>query len=293
MYERAKHVLFGLLRVPAEPRPPAGSPGSLVVFRAGRNFYRLRLVQWAVRQGIGIVGFVVFLVVFGVWGEHAVIGGLERLGERLAADPQAVEKVQKVQGFLRQARTYVGIVEVIEWFGLAFLAVQLPLSWALVRLDYEMRWYLATDRSLRLREGVWTVREMTLTYANVQNVTIEQGPLQRLLGIADLVVQTAGGGAERRASGKRRPGERRSMHEGRLHGVEQAEQIRDLILAHQKRLRDGGLGDLEEQAPRPGSGQARRPPAGQVEAAREVLREARALRAAIERGLSPSGTRPA
>src|SRR5207249_3022813 len=65
---------------------------------------------------------------------------------------------------------------------------------AVLRLDYEKRWYVVTDRSLRIREGVVKVREMTVNFANIQNISISQGPLQRILGIADLRVDTAGGG---------------------------------------------------------------------------------------------------
>ena len=154
--------------------------------------------------------------------------------------------------------------------------MHLPLSYAWLRLGYESRCYLATDRSLRLREGLWTVREMTLTYPNVQNVTIEQGPLQRLLGIADLVVQTAGGGSGGRGPGERH-GKKRSMHEGRLQDVENAERIRELILTHLRRLRDGGLGDAEDRA------SSLPETVSPIEAARELLRETRALRAVLER----------
>src|SRR5690606_27052136 len=38
------------LRIPPEPQPPAGAPGSLRVFRAAPAFYRLRLIQWGFRQ---------------------------------------------------------------------------------------------------------------------------------------------------------------------------------------------------------------------------------------------------
>ena len=38
------------------------------------------------------------------------------------------------------------------------------------------------------------VREMTVTFANIQNAPVNQGPIQRALGIADLQVETAGGG---------------------------------------------------------------------------------------------------
>ena len=65
-----------------------------------------------------------------------------------------------------------------------------------MRLDYEQRWYVVTDRSLRLRTGVWSVREMTMSFANLQQITVTQGPLQRLLGLADVRFQSAGGGGE-------------------------------------------------------------------------------------------------
>ena len=45
--------------------------------------------------------------------------------------------------------------------------VALPLLlvvWFLLRVDYDLRYYVVTDRSLRVREGAWNVREMTITY---------------------------------------------------------------------------------------------------------------------------------
>ena len=45
MYEPLKSWLLRVLRVPPEPEPPAGAPESVRVFRAGRNFFRLRHVE--------------------------------------------------------------------------------------------------------------------------------------------------------------------------------------------------------------------------------------------------------
>ena len=267
-----------LLRIPPAPRPPAGSPASLAVFRSSPRLFRLRLALWGLKQAVAILGFVVFFIAFGFFDEQAAIARLERLAEEVADDAETLADVHKIQEGFRKVQGYVGLIETLEWIGVGFFTVQLPLSYTWLRLEYEMRWYLATDRSLRLREGLWNVREMTLTYANVQNVTIEQGPLQRLFGIADLVVQTAGGGG---GSAGRGPGERhakkRSLHEGRLHDVEQPERIRELILAHLRHLRDGGLGDAEDpESPVSETGSP-------IEAARELLRQTRLLRAALER----------
>src|SRR5205814_3372587 len=88
----------------------------------------------------------------------------------------------------------------IEGVALLFHLIGSFFFLAVVRLDYEKRWYLVTDRSLRIREGVVNVREMTVNFANIQNISISQGPLQRLLRIADLRVDTAGGGGGRAAN---------------------------------------------------------------------------------------------
>jgi uncharacterized membrane protein YdbT with pleckstrin-like domain len=108
-----------------------------------------------------------------------------------------------------------------------------------------MRWYIVTDRSLRIREGILRVREMTLTFANVQNITVRQGPLQRILGLADVVVRTAGGGGSSEThGGGGTVGE--SMHVGKLRAVDNAVEVRDLILERLRRWRDSGLGDPDD-----------------------------------------------
>ena len=50
MIDQRSRGLLRLLRVPPSPHLPAGQPGSARVFRAGRNYWRLRLAGWIVRQ---------------------------------------------------------------------------------------------------------------------------------------------------------------------------------------------------------------------------------------------------
>ena len=66
---------------------------------------------------------------------------------------------------------------------------------AALHLRFDTTWYVMTERSLRIRRGIWVIREMTITFENVQNVKVQQGPLQRFFGISSLVVETAGGGS--------------------------------------------------------------------------------------------------
>ncbi|HAV62851.1 MAG TPA: hypothetical protein DCY13_10850 [Verrucomicrobiales bacterium] len=139
-----------------------------------------------------------------------------------------------------------------EWIGLAGVVLQMPFTFYLVKFDYELRWYIITDRSLRIRSGVWDIREMTMTFANIQNTSVQQGPLQRLLGISDVMVRTAGGGSATEAQGQHR-GAGEMMHIGYFHGVENAGEIRDLLKERLRRYRDTGLGDPDEAVDSGGS----------------------------------------
>lgn len=164
----------------------------------------------------------------------------------------------------------------IKILGFLIYFIQLPITYAVRRLDYEMRWYMVTDRSLRLRHGVWKVAESTMSFANIQQVLVTQGPLQRLLGLGDVKVQSAGGG------GSDKPHEKHEdMHVGLFHSVTNAPQIRDLILDRLRRYREAGLGDPDESpatALHHGVGSTEH---DTLIAAQELVKEARALRAAL------------
>jgi uncharacterized membrane protein YdbT with pleckstrin-like domain len=180
-------------------------------------------------------------------------------------------------------------LRIVEGIGVLAFVAQLPISLGAVWLDYGRRWYLVTDRSLRIREGVWTTHERTMSFANVQNLEVRQGPLNRLLGIASLEVRSAGGGSAH-SSAKQGGGTGDDLHVAYFRGVDNAAEIRDLILARLRTLRGSGLGDLDEERERfpagqpSTSGDARRPAAASAEvlaAAHSVLAEARALRSLL------------
>lgn len=107
-----------------------------------------------------------------------------------------------------------------------------------IYLRYDTTWYVFSDRSMRLRRGIWVIRESTITFENVQNVKVTQGPLQRYFGIANVVVETAGGGG-----GAAETGANLSMHAGLIEGVAEAAQIRDSIMSHVRNNASSGLGD--------------------------------------------------
>src|SRR6056297_569668 len=109
------------------------------------------------------------------------------------------------------------------------------IAWLAVELRYDTTWYLISDRALRLRRGIWLIPEPTISFENVQNVSTRQGPLQRFLGIADVIVETAGGGG---GGSQGLPG---SSHLGRIEGVADAAAIRDKIRLQVGRFPSVGL----------------------------------------------------
>ena len=107
------------------------------------------------------------------------------------------------------------------------------------RIEYDVRWYIITDRSLLIREGVWVLREITLTFANAQNVRVTQGPLQRWFGFSNIQIDTAGGGGKTEEGGT-------VPHHAVLRGIKNPEELRDLILELLRRHRTTGIGDPDE-----------------------------------------------
>ena len=99
------------------------------------------------------------------------------------------------------------------------------------RVDFELRDYLLGDRSLRIVFGVFRRQEITLSYANIQNVEVTQGPIEQLLGIKNLKLTNAvsGRGEERQGAV--------------LQGVTDAENLRELLLRLKTEQQDAGLGD--------------------------------------------------
>jgi membrane protein YdbS with pleckstrin-like domain len=224
------------------PAPPPGE--GTRVFRAGRNFFRYKLVSWLIAQLAAIAG-----LLFAFW----FVGNI------------------RIPGVPRE------LMFALEILGALGLAAQIPFTLLVTVLDFEMRWYMVTDRSLRIREGITSVREKTMTFANIQNIVVRQGPLQRLLGIADVEVRNAGGGGSAEDGSGNAHGSD-PVHVGYFRGVDDADAIRDLLLEGVRRQRDAGLGDPDDAA---AAAPIRKDGGELPAAAAELLAEARALRAAM------------
>ena len=120
------------------------------------------------------------------------------------------------------------------------------LAYLAIYLRYDTMWYVFSDRSMRLRRGIWVINESTITFENIQNVKVSQGPVQRMFGIANVVVETAGGGS---AQGD--PSGGLGMHAGLIEGVAEAAEIRDSIMQRVRTANTTGLGDEAISEPTP------------------------------------------
>ena len=219
-----------VLRVPPDPQPPEGSPESIQVFRAGRNYYTLCLLAWFVPHFAALLGLIL---------AHVAVSMTAQLPE--------------------WGRTVWRIAEAVA---LLILAISTILAFYAQRLNFALRWYMVTDRSLRIRSGVVNIQELTMTFSNIQEIRVRAGPLQNFLKLADVEVQSAGGGSK---DGR--------GHIARFKSVSNANAIRDLLVTRLRQYRDSGLG---ESLP------GRRSPDDAIEAARAVLAEARTLREQLE-----------
>jgi membrane protein YdbS with pleckstrin-like domain len=210
MYRLFKGLALSLMKAPTEPPdPPDGSHESVQIFRASPKFLTYRLLAYWLVVGLLWIGWWILVAV-----------ALAEQDEEPAIAAALVAPL--------------------------LLTGQL-IAYFVVRIDYDMRYYIVTDRALRVREGAVIVKEMTITHANVQNMRVVQGPLKRLFGIWNLKVDTAGGGG---ATGPH--GESSSdSHSIQMAGIENAHEVRDVILSHlRKHGRGTGLGDLDEPAAR-------------------------------------------
>jgi hypothetical protein len=236
-----RSLVAAVLRVPPEPQPPPGNVHRS--FRASRNFLRYKLVKWGAKQVPTVAGLV-----------FAGLIVIPNIG------PEIVARILR-------------LLELVGW--VLFLA-SIPFSLAVVLLDFEMRWYMMTDRSLRIREHLHRPREDDDVRQH-QRTTVRQGPLQRLLGIADVEVRSAGGGS---GSGHDDEEGKSLVHVGHFRGVDDAERIRYLILEGVRRQRDAGLGDPDDHTV-PSVAGGDEAAAAFAEAAAAFLSEARLLRETV------------
>ena len=174
------------------------------------------------------------------------------------------------------ASPMVGAILFVPYLIVAF--VPDILAYVALHLRYDTTWYVMSSRSMRIRRGIWTIHETTITYENIQNVDVGQGPIERMFGISTLIVRTAGGGgASSSDHGPVTPG----AHVGKLEGIANPQELREQILQRAAMSRGAGLGDDRRESTGPPSPPGWSP--AHVDMVREIRDQAVALRASAAR----------
>ena len=119
-------------------------------------------------------------------------------------------------GALTLAITVVGILALPIW---AFAG-----SWWSKRY-YDNLKMQVTDRSVVVGKGVFFKRELTIPLDKIQDISISEGPLLSTFGLLGLRIETAG---QRNAT--------TGKSEADLVGVENAREVRDMIIARRDKL---------------------------------------------------------
>ncbi|WP_347329957.1 PH domain-containing protein [Marinimicrobium locisalis] len=125
-------------------------------------------------------------------------------------EPEPWEPIHpRYRNVLRLRLLVVGLAVTLgPWIPVIFSSTVTPFSWlpstagALVVLFLATVWvprkvrrtqYLLRDRDVHLRTGCWWFRTVSVAINRIQHVEITQGPLERLNGLSELVIYTAGG----------------------------------------------------------------------------------------------------
>jgi putative membrane protein len=144
-----------------------------------------------------------------------------------------------------------------------FLVLLLPV----LIFRYQTLRYRFDDQGVHMRWGLLFRREVNVNYARIQDIHVRSGVLQRWLGLADLLVQTASGSAG---------------PEMRIEGFKEYEHLRDFLYTRMRGFRE----DATQRAPRPGSARSGGAGLGGEEALRllgEIRDELRATREQLQR----------
>ncbi len=100
-----------------------------------------------------------------------------------------------------------------------FIFVTLPLLF----FRYHTLRYRFDSEGMHMRWGILFRREVNLTYARIQDIHLRSGVIQRWLGLADVLIQTASGSA---------------TPEMTIEGIREYASLRDLLYTRMRGVRD-------------------------------------------------------
>ena len=134
---------------------------------------------------------------------------------------------------------------------------------------YQTMRYKFTDEGISMSWGILFRREIIINYARIQDIHLRSNVIERWLGLAKILVQTASGS---------------SGAEMTLEGLKEFEAVRDFLYSKMRGVKD----PAQHAAPAVSSGQAGHD-SELAAALREVALELRATRRALEQRPTPPG----
>lgn len=163
--------------------------------------------------------------------------------QNISKEPKQMDPKYVWYYFLKKIWSAILFAFLLSWFSNGFLfwflsdkvtitsiiiAVIITLIFTLIilyiwaRLVYHFYRYEVKDKEFRKEYGVLNKKYASIPYSRIQNVDIDRSLLQRIFGLSELRIQTAG---------------EVSSAEGRLPGLgkDQAEQLRERLLEIAKR----------------------------------------------------------
>ena len=234
------------------PPTPIQGAQPIRLLRPGRRAHQWHWVKWLGAQLSALVGLVLVLTAIDVtewlppeFGFVSFFTRWDDMGDYIPEEWRWLWITVTLGGFL----------------------TQFMLTLTTVWLEWRTIGYLVTDQGVQLRRGLWTTHETSLRFSHVQQVVFKQDAVQRLLGLADVALSTAG----------QRAGDD-DDDEGKTRGL-----LRDLEAGEAREL----VELVRARLPAPASAQplpasAAVPETALVEAARRLADEARALRESLK-----------
>ena len=172
-------------------------------------------------------------------------------------DPVIDQQIQSIVRPDKALWTYYIITALI--FPPAFPFVILPMYFR-----YHTMRYKFTDDGISMSWGILFRKEVIVNYARIQDIHLKSNIIERWLGLARILVQTAAGS---------------SSAEVTIEGIKEFEPLRDFLYARMRGVKDHGatpapVATENQPAPSPDSGEL-------VAALRETTAELRAVREAL------------
>lgn len=170
-------------------------------------------------------------------------------------DPALDRQIQAIERPDKSLWTYYLLSALA--FPPAFPFLVLPLYFR-----YHTMRYKFTDDGISMSWGILFRKEVIVNYARIQDIHIKSNIVERWLGLARILVQTASGS---------------SSAEVTIEGVKEFEPLRDFLYARMRGVKDSHHAPASAAASIAGA-----PPSEVAAALREAVAELRAVRAALE-----------